>query len=197
MIKQAKFLKSAAGNEGWLEDEVNEICFLGRSNVGKSSFINNLTNQKKLAKVSATPGKTKLLNFFDINNGQFRIVDAPGYGFSKTTLDEKRRFAIMMEDYLINRKNLKGAVLLLDLRREPNADDQQIYQFLKQLNLPVLLIGTKLDKLKKNEVLKNENQIKKTLNYDKSDNFIKISNTQKSNLDLIYQALIDLAERKK
>ncbi|ATZ16368.1 GTP-binding protein [Entomoplasma freundtii] len=196
MIKQAQFIKSAAGREGWIDDQINEICFLGRSNVGKSSFINNLTNKKKLAKVSSTPGKTKLLNFFDINNGQFRIVDAPGYGFSKTTLAEKQQFARMMEDYLMNRSNLKGAVMLVDLRRKPNADDQQLYNFLKQLNLPVILIGTKLDKLKKNEINKNEKLIKNTLNYDQSDKFIKISNLNKGDLMPVYQGLIALAERK-
>lgn len=195
MIKKAQFEKSAADKTGWITDEVPEICFVGRSNVGKSSFINALTNQKKLAKTSSTPGKTRLLNFFIINDGEFRIVDAPGYGYAKINVQQKEKFGQMMEDYLLSRENLKGICLLLDLRHQPTKDDVGIYHFFKDNHLPVLIVGTKLDKLKRNEIAKNEQMIKKVLKFDSQDQFIKVSNLQKTNLEIVYNELKKLLER--
>lgn len=195
MIKKAHFIKSAKQKEGWIIDDIPELCFIGRSNVGKSSFINAITNQKKLAKTSSTPGKTKLLNFFDVNDQTFRIVDVPGYGFSKTTHNEKQEFSIMMEEYFQKRTNLAGVVLLLDLRRIPNNDDLEMYNYLKKIKLPVLIVGTKLDKLSKNEIKKNEKQIIETLKISENDDFIKISNSKRTNINLIYENLIKLLKR--
>ncbi|ATZ20882.1 ribosome biogenesis GTP-binding protein YihA/YsxC [Mesoplasma coleopterae] len=194
MFKQSEFIKSAANKSGWIEDTTPEVCFVGRSNVGKSSFINTLANKKKLAKVANTPGKTRLLNFFDINNGSFRLVDAPGYGYAKISNSMKVEFGIMMEDYLTSRENLKLVCMLVDLRHKPTNDDIQMYDFLKANNITVLMIGTKLDKLKRNEIAKNEKLIKETLEFDQNDVFIKVSNLDKINIKESYDALIRLIE---
>ncbi|EOA07570.1 GTP-binding protein EngB [Mycoplasma yeatsii 13926] len=194
MIKQAVFIKSAADRSGWINDEISEICFVGRSNVGKSSFINSLTNNNKLAKVANTPGKTRLLNFFDINKSQFRLVDAPGYGYAKINDATKIQFAKMMQDYFVNRKNLKGVFMLVDLRHKPTKDDVQMYEFLKYYNIKVVIVGTKLDKLKRNEYSKNEQMIKQTLGFVSSDSFIKISNLNKTNISECYDKINELLE---
>lgn len=194
MIKQAVFIKSAADRSGWIDDQINEICFVGRSNVGKSSFINSLTNNNKLAKVANTPGKTRLLNFFDINKSQFRLVDAPGYGYAKINDATKIQFAKMMQDYFVNRKNLKGVFMLVDLRHKPTKDDIQMYEFLKYYNIKVVIVGTKLDKLKRNEYSKNEQMIKQTLGFVSSDSFIKISNLNKTNISECYDKINELLE---
>ncbi|UWD34635.1 ribosome biogenesis GTP-binding protein YihA/YsxC [Mycoplasma cottewii] len=194
MIKQAVFIKSAADRSGWINDDISEICFVGRSNVGKSSFINSLTNNNKLAKVANTPGKTRLLNFFDINKSQFRLVDAPGYGYAKINDATKIQFAKMMQDYFVNRKNLKGVFMLVDLRHKPTKDDIQMYEFLKYYNIKVVIVGTKLDKLKRNEYSKNEQMIKQTLGFVSSDSFIKISNLNKTNISECYDKINELLE---
>ncbi|AHF61238.1 putative GTP binding protein [Spiroplasma mirum ATCC 29335] len=148
-VKTATYLTSAVDKKGWINDEVKEICFLGKSNVGKSSFINMLTNRRQLAKVSQTPGKTRMLNFFSINNNQFRIVDAPGYGFAKVNNQQKLVFSKMMEEYLLSRSNLVFVCLLVDLRHNPTSNDITMYEYLQHYQIPIVIIGTKLDKLKK------------------------------------------------
>ncbi|AHI52976.1 GTP-binding protein YsxC [Spiroplasma culicicola AES-1] len=189
MIKQAKFIKSAAAKKDWIVDDIREICFIGRSNVGKSTFINALTNQNKLAKTSSTPGKTRLLNFFDINNSSYRIVDAPGYGFARVGHEQKIAFAAMMEDYLTGRENLKAVCQLVDLRHKPTNDDKEMYQFFKEHNIKVLIIATKRDKCKRNDIVKNEKLIKQTLEMDQNDLFLSISSTNKENLDQVYNLI--------
>ncbi|WP_339022322.1 ribosome biogenesis GTP-binding protein YihA/YsxC [Spiroplasma endosymbiont of Crioceris asparagi] len=190
MIKQAKFIKSAPTQEHWIIDDIPEVCFLGRSNVGKSSFINTLTNNKKMAKTSQTPGKTQLLNFFDINNSEFRIVDCPGYGYSRLSMTQQDQISVMIQDYLMSRENLKFVCQLIDLRHEPTKDDISMNNFLRKMNIPVLIIGTKLDKLKKNDILKNKNMIKKILNI--TDNEILMTSSQeKTNLDLVHNKFLE------
>lgn len=192
MIKQVKFLKSAASKKDWIEDEISEICFIGRSNVGKSSFINALTNQKKIAKISGTPGKTRLLNFYDINNGEYRIVDAPGYGYARVNNSQKQKFSEMMDEYLSSRLNLRGICQLVDLRHPPSVDDKEMYHFLKYHNIKVLIIATKRDKCKRNDILKNEKIIKDQLNIDSKDYFISLSSTSKENMNKVYDLINQL-----
>jgi len=171
--------------EGWIDDEMKEVLFVGRSNVGKSSLINALTNNNKMAKVASAPGKTRLLNFFDINNGQFRLVDAPGYGYAKISRQQQRAFEKMMVDYLTKRDNLMFVAMLVDLRREPSEEDDMMYSFLKFNEIPVVLIGTKLDKLKRNDIKKNQKIIADKLKLDPNDSFILTSSSKKENLNLI------------
>lgn len=178
-FKNANYITSAVNKYGWIDDNLVEIAFLGKSNVGKSSFLNMLTNQRQLAKISQIPGKTKMLNFFAINNNQFRIVDTPGYGFTKINNKHKIFFAKIIEEYLIKRKNLKFVCLLIDLRHPPTQYDYIMYKYLNYFKILTILIGTKLDKVKKNDIKKQEKNIKAKLNFVDDNYFIKTSNKYK------------------
>lgn len=190
-LKNIIYVTSALKKNQWINDNIPEFCMIGRSNVGKSSLINFLTNNNKIAKISKSPGKTLMLNFFSCNNNQFRIVDAPGYGYAKVNNKTNIKFQQMMEEYLLNRKNLKFVFLLLDLRRIPNDDDLLIYNFLNFNNIKTIIIGTKLDKLKRNDILKNTKKIKDLLQL-KSE-IIKTSSLKKNGkskvLKIIFQLL--------
>ena len=163
MIKNAVFLKS----ESELKDykgynNLPEIVVLGRSNVGKSSFINMLSNNSKLAKVSATQGKTKLVNFF-LFNKEFVLVDLPGYGYAQTSKLEMQRWERMINGYLENSKNLVSSILIVDVRHKPTAQDVQMLDYLTFNNIPVTIVATKYDKIKKSERLKKLTDIAQTL----------------------------------
>lgn len=145
-LSNAKFIISAPNKDSWPKDELNEICLLGKSNVGKSSFLNSITNNSKLARVSSTPGCTKLLNFFEIDS-TYRIVDAPGYGYAKTSILTDKNFEKMMSEYIFERKNVKLFVLLVDSRRELSEDDIACLKMLSKTNKEIVVIGTKADKL--------------------------------------------------
>lgn len=152
-ITSTELVVSAVRRSQYPEDGLKEFLLLGRSNVGKSSFVNTLTNQKKLARTSSTPGKTRNLNFYLINNS-FYFVDVPGYGYASVSKKEQRKFGLMIEEYLEKRENLKRTFLLVDLRHKPSNDDVLMYKFLKYYNLPVTVIATKLDKVPKSKVEK-------------------------------------------
>ena len=145
-----------------------EFLLVGRSNVGKSSFINALINRKNFARTSATPGKTQTLNFFLIND-EFYIVDVPGYGFARVSKKLKNKFGMIIEDYLESRHNLRNVFMLVDFRHKPTNDDVMMYDFLKYYNIPVTIIATKIDKVKKSLHEKNKNIIMKTLNISDED----------------------------
>jgi len=161
-LKNVKFVTSAANKSQWIKDDLKEFVLLGRSNVGKSTFINLITNVTQLARVSSTPGRTRLLNFFDVN-GEYRLVDAPGYGYASVNKKNDYLFAEMMEDYFNDRENLVAAFLLLDARRIPNDDDQMIFHTLFDANIPVILVATKCDKLNQSERSKLRKNIMTTL----------------------------------
>lgn len=150
------------------EDSKSEFLLVGRSNVGKSSFINTLINRKNFARTSATPGKTQTLNFFLINN-EFYIVDVPGYGFARVSKKLKNKFGMIIEDYLESRNNLKNVFMLVDFRHKPTDDDILMYNFLKYYNIPVTIIATKVDKVKKSLHEKNKNLIIKLFNLDENE----------------------------
>lgn len=145
-LSKIKFIISAPNKNSWPNDNLNEICFLGKSNVGKSSLLNAISNNGKLARVSSTPGCTKLLNFFEVD-GCYRIVDAPGYGYAKISLLSDKNFAKMMEEYIYDRENVKLFVLLVDSRRELSKDDIDCLEMLKKTNKEIVVVGTKSDKL--------------------------------------------------
>jgi GTP-binding protein len=167
-IKQAEFITSAVKREQYPIDNRVEVAFVGRSNVGKSSIINSLTNRKKLAKVSQTPGKTRLVNFFLINN-DFYLVDLPGYGYAKVSKAEKDSWGKTVEMYLTGREQLKRVVLLVDSRHKPTGDDIMMNEWFKHFGYDVIVVATKSDKLTKNELNKSQKVIKDTLKLGVTD----------------------------
>lgn len=151
-----------------------EIALAGRSNVGKSSFINKLINRKNLARTSSKPGKTQTLNFYKIND-IFYFVDVPGYGYAKVSKKEKEKWGPMMEEYFTTRENLKVAMLITDLRHEPTKDDISMYEFLKYHDLNVVVVATKLDKIPKNKRAQHISRTRKTLQLAKEDILLPFS----------------------
>jgi GTP-binding protein len=146
-IKNAQFLTSVGNISQIRNDSAVEIAVAGKSNVGKSSFINFLCNQKRLAKTSSEPGRTRLLNYFLINGGEFTLVDLPGYGFARVSAAEKQQWGALIEAYLHTSKTLKCVFLLLDVRHDPTEDDMQMIKYLYFYRIPFVLIATKADKL--------------------------------------------------
>lgn len=193
-IKQSEFIISAVKRSQYPADGRNEIAFVGRSNVGKSSIINAITNRKKLAKVSSTPGKTRLVNFFLINN-DFYLVDLPGYGYAKVSKSEKESWGRTIDMYLTGRDELKRIVLLVDSRHKPTEDDKLMYNWAKHFGYNVVVVATKKDKLKNSEIKKNEKLIKETLNLQPEDKFYMFSSVDKKGIEqLIDNLFLEFAE---
>lgn len=149
-INKARFVKSIADYSTAKVENIPQIALVGRSNVGKSSLINYLCNNSKLAKTSSSPGKTRLINLFHINE-KFYLVDLPGYGYAKVSKAEQDKWAPMMEYYLNNADNLKHIFLLMDIRREPNEFDQQMSIWVQNAGIPCTIIATKCDKIAKSK----------------------------------------------
>ena len=174
-ITSAKYITSSVARDKIILDDIPEISFVGRSNVGKSSLINNLTNIRRLAKTSSTPGLTKMVNYFDINNGQLRFVDLPGYGFAKVGKGQKDIWSSLMGDYLALSQSLKLVFVLVDIRHEPSELDKVMIDYLIVNNLPFAIIATKADKLSKMMISKSLQSISKTLNIRKELIFVHSS----------------------
>lgn len=191
-IKQAEFVTSAVKNSQLPEGNIVEFMFCGRSNVGKSSFINMITNRKNLARTSSNPGKTQTLNVYSINNNSFYFIDVPGYGYAKVSKSVKATFGKMIEEYVINRKNLKMVFLLVDYRHKPTEDDVLMYNFLKYYNHKVTIIATKSDKIKNSERAKCKKVILDTLNLAKEDKLIITSSEKREGIGLVLQTLDDV-----
>ena len=190
-IKNSDFVTSAVKKEQYPTTGLPEIAFVGRSNVGKSSIINALTNRKKLAKVSQTPGKTRLINFFVINNGEFHLVDLPGYGYAKVSKTEKASWGNTIETYLSGRSELKRVVLLVDSRHKPTADDIQMHEWIKFYGYDEVIIATKSDKLSNNELRKKEKDIRETLKLTKEDTLYFFSSVNKKGRDELIDNLFN------
>ena len=161
----AKLIISAAKKEQFPISDKPEFIMVGRSNVGKSSLINCLLNRKSLAYVGSKPGKTRLLNFYDVDDKMI-LVDAPGYGFANRSQKELIAFGDMMEDYFASRTNLKCVIQIVDLRHKPTKDDIDMINFAREYKLKVLVVATKYDKVKSSERASNLKLIKETLNND-------------------------------
>ena len=161
-IKQAKFLISAPDLKHCPIADKPEFALLGRSNVGKSSFINRLANNNKLAKTSNTPGKTRLINLFDIND-EFMFADLPGYGYAKVSKKEQNAWQKNLEEYLLKRENLKSCILFIDARHDIQNNDIQMYEWLKINNLPFFVVLTKCDYISRNEIASKINNLKRIL----------------------------------
>src|SRR4051812_3446553 len=149
IIRNVEFIGGMAEKEGWRpESSLPEIAFAGRSNVGKSSLLNTLVRRKSFARVSRTPGRTREINFFRINNG-FVLVDLPGYGYARVSKEKKAEWKPLIESYLRRTTQLRGIVLLLDIRRDPSDDDRAMLDFLAETEVPTIVALTKTDKLSK------------------------------------------------
>ena len=168
--------------------ELPEFLLVGRSNVGKSSFINTVLGRKDLARVSSTPGKTQTLNFYLVNNS-FYLVDVPGYGYASVNHEQQKKFGLMIEEYLAKRSELKRVFMIVDFRIKPTEDDVLMYQFLKYYDIPVTLVLNKTDKVGSSKREKSIKNILSTLDVSKEDNYIEFSSVTKKGredvLDLI------------
>lgn len=183
-LKNAKFVKSIFNNKDLLQDNLPTFVMVGKSNVGKSSFINALTNNKKLAKVGSNPGKTRSINYFNINN-EFYLVDLPGYGFSKMSQKEKENINKLTNNFLENNLNIRHIFFLVDIRHEPTENDRAMYDWLAEKEIPCTIVANKADKLSKTKVQEMIQIIRKRLFADSdivafsSENKIGVENILK------------------
>src|SRR5574344_1167604 len=180
-INSVNLTISAVRRSQYPTDNKPEYLLVGRSNVGKSSFINTLINRKNYARTSATPGKTQTINFY--------LVDAPVYGYATLSKTHQKKFGLMMEDYLVNRPNLKQVFLLVDFRHKPTSDDIQMYNYLKYYKLPVTIVSTKIDKIGITNQQKQRSLILNELDLVVGDDFVMFSSITKDGKDQIVQKI--------
>ncbi|KGX89029.1 ribosome biogenesis GTP-binding protein YihA/YsxC [Pontibacillus litoralis] len=173
-INQAELVISAVSQKQYPKESIPEIALAGRSNVGKSSFINKLIQRKALARTSSKPGKTQTLNFYKMNES-FLFVDVPGYGYAKVSKKEKEKWGKMMEEYFSTREQLQMVMLIVDIRHDPSKDDVMMYDFLKHFDLPVTVVATKLDKIKKGQKAKQLKRVMEVLGMEEQDQLIPFS----------------------
>lgn len=179
---------SAVRRSQYPTDNKPEFLLVGRSNVGKSSFINTLIHRKNYARTSSQPGKTQTINFYLVND-EFYLVDAPGYGFANVSKQMRKKFGLMMEDYLVNRPNLKNVFMLIDFRHKPTSDDIMMYQFLKYYDIPVTIVATKVDKVGITNRQKQRNLILDQLDLVVGDDFVMFSSVTKLGKEEIYDRI--------
>ena len=180
----AKLVISAAGKSQWPDSDLPEIVLAGKSNVGKSSLINTLLNRKSLAYVGKTPGKTRLLNFYEVNQ-KFMMVDVPGYGFAQRSHNELVAFGKLMEEYFHERQQLKVCVLIIDLRHGPSKDDLTMLEFVRANGIPVVVVATKQDQCNQSETAKNRKLISEKCNVPAHQIILFSSKTRKGRDELI------------
>lgn len=185
-IKSAELEAIAATLKQYPQNNVPEIALAGRSNVGKSSFINAFINRKNLARTSSKPGKTRTVNFYNINH-EFRLVDLPGYGYAAVSKSEKDNWAKIIETYLNNRTNLYETVLIVDIRHDPTVQDKQMYNWIKEIGFTGFVIASKADKVAKSKYEQYVKNIAKVLEIDDRDLIIPFSADSKANLDLVHE----------
>lgn len=193
IIKKAELEAVAVKKNQYPEDTFAEIAFAGRSNVGKSSLLNLLTGRKALARVSGSPGKTRTINFYRINE-LFRIVDLPGYGYAKVSKSVSENWGEMMEEYFQNRKGLKKVVQLVDIRHEPSKQDVQMYEYLRHYGMDGLVVATKSDKVSRNEIQKCIKTIRQTLRLSPEDLVIPVSALKRQGCDELWKEIEKLLE---
>ena len=195
IIKSAEFVTSAVKPDQYPPAKYPEMAFAGRSNVGKSSLINTLVNRKRLVKTSSTPGRTQLINFFDINN-LITFVDLPGYGYAKVPAAVRKKWGPMIETYLSGRVTLKGVVVILDIRRTPREEEHNLIVWLKHYSIARVLVLTKADKLSKTKQDKQRTAVASALDVDSSDLILFSAKSGQGRKD-VWDVIIPLTELKR
>jgi len=195
IIKSAEFVTSAVKTTQYPSEALPEIAFAGRSNVGKSSLINTLVNRKHLVKTSSTPGRTQLINFFDINKN-LTFVDLPGYGYAKVPVAVRKKWGPMIETYLSTRQTLKGVVIIMDIRRLPREEEQNLILWLAHYSIASILVLTKTDKLSKTKLIKQQAAIVQALSVAKEDVILFSAKTRRGK-DAGWGAILSLTIIKK
>jgi len=190
IIKSAEFVTSAAKPRQYPPAFLPEIAFAGRSNVGKSSLINTLVNRRHLVKTSSTPGRTQLINFFDIN-GQVVFVDLPGYGYAKVPASVRKTWGPMIETYLRGRQTLKGVVIIMDIRRIPGQEELNLLGWLKHYSIAGILVLTKTDKLSRSKQVRQHQRFAQALEIDE-ENFILFSAKSRRGKNALWNAILSL-----
>ncbi|NLB88150.1 MAG: YihA family ribosome biogenesis GTP-binding protein [Syntrophomonadaceae bacterium] len=193
VIKQAEFVGSFVSFDQLPEDNLPEIALVGRSNVGKSSLINKILNRKKLAKSSSTPGKTRTINYYLINN-EWYLVDLPGYGYAKVSKAEQARWAKMIETYLAKRESLRGVMHLIDIRHPPTNNDITMKDWLMSVELPVLVVATKADKISRGAQSKHLAQIRRGLDMQSGIIPIAFSAETGQGVEEVHKALEEILQ---
>lgn len=185
-VNNVELTISAVKPEQYPTQGYPEIALAGRSNVGKSSLINTLINRRNLARTSSQPGKTQTLNFYNIESLLY-FVDVPGYGYARVSQKEREKWGQMLETYFASRKQLRGVISLVDARHEPTQLDKQMIEFLHYYDLPILVVGTKIDKIPKNKRNKSESIIRKSLKLRKQDQLILFSSVDKTGKNEVWE----------
>ncbi|HAZ36466.1 MAG TPA: YihA family ribosome biogenesis GTP-binding protein [Clostridiaceae bacterium] len=189
-IIKAEIEITAVSPSGFPVSGYPEVALAGKSNVGKSSLINSLVNRKSLARTSSTPGKTRTINFYNVNDSLY-FVDLPGYGYAKVAKKEKEKWGAMIESYLQNRAQLSLMILLVDSRREPSENDKIMLNYMRSLNVKKAVVATKVDKLSKNELFKNLAIIRKSLNLNEDEVLIPFSAEKKSGVEEVWDLIVN------
>ncbi|EMZ9846310.1 YihA family ribosome biogenesis GTP-binding protein [Listeria monocytogenes] len=185
-VNNVELIISAVRPEQYPETDLPEYALAGRSNVGKSSFINTMIRRKSMARISQKPGKTQTLNFYKIEEALF-FVDVPGYGFAKVSKTEREKWGVMIETYITSREQLRGVIQIVDLRHKPTEDDRMMYEFLKYYDIPVIVVATKADKIPRSKWKKNAKIVRETLDFDPDDKFVLFSSETKMGKDEAWQ----------
>ena len=189
-IRSTEITMSAVKRSQYPTDGLPEIALAGRSNVGKSSLTNALLNRKSFARTSSTPGKTRTINFYLINN-EFFFVDLPGYGYAKVAKSEKDKWGDIMEEYLQEREELCSIFLLVDIRHEPTKDDKMMYDWIKYFGYDCVVVATKADKISRGQYQKHISIIRKKLQLEKDEKVIPISSSKKTGIEELWETIVE------
>lgn len=188
-IRSSEIVVSAINKNQYPDEGLPEIALVGRSNVGKSSATNALLNRRNFARTSQTPGKTRTINFYKINN-EFYFVDLPGYGYAKVSKSEKDKWGVIMERYLQDRQELCAIFLLVDIRHEPTNDDVMMYEWIKHFGYNCVVIATKADKISRGQYQKHISIIRKKLQLEKDEKVIPLSSSKKTGVEDVWNEII-------
>ena len=190
-IQDARLVAVCGKRSQFPETDLPEVAMIGKSNVGKSSLINALCGRKALARISQSPGKTRTINFYQLDQ-KLMLVDLPGYGYAKVSREEQQQWGKLIEGYLKSREQLKGVVLLIDIRHEPGAGDLQMYEWLSYYELDPLIAVTKKDKIKRSQLDKQLTLISKTLQIENKSSLIPVSAETKEGIDALWEGILHL-----